>query len=237
MPPAIGINCDFIDRNGTPQAVLHEVYFRAVEEAGGLPVLIPSLTDLELIDGLLSRLQGIVFTGGDDPHPSRFGQEMGPVYNPLHPAREEFDFAFAKAALATKIPILGICYGAQLINIVLGGDIIQDIPTELADSVCHQRLDHDIRITSDSLSFDIWQSETISAYSSHHQAIGKLGEGLRITGHALDEVVEIVEGRSSRFLLAVQFHPERSDEGVRVPLFKNFVAASCEYAETQEMSG
>lgn len=234
MLPLIGINCDFKVANGTAQAFLHEVYFRAVEEAGGLPVLIPPLRECELIDGLLSRLQGIVFTGGDDAHPSRFGQEVGPVYHALHPAREEFDFAFARAAMLTEIPILGICYGAQLLNIVSGGGIIQDIPSELPDSVCHRLaggLNHEIRIAPDSLSSIIWQRDTISAYSSHHQAVGNLGEGLHATGWAPDDVVEIIESDADRFQLAVQFHPERSEESVRLPLFRKFVDVSSEYAK------
>jgi putative glutamine amidotransferase len=234
MSPLIGINCDFAAGDGTAQAFLHEVYFRAVEEAGGLPVLIPSLADFNLIDDLLRQLHGIVLTGGNDPHPSRYGQEVGPVYNALHPAREEFDFAFARAALATEIPILAICYGAQLLNILLGGDIIQDIPTALPDSVCHKMsggLNHDIRIAPESLSSDIWQRETISAFSSHHQAVGKLGKGLQATGWAPDDVVEIVETNTDHFQLAVQFHPERSEENVRLPLFRKFVDESSEYAK------
>lgn len=226
--PLIGLNGDFYQTEWGEVAGVFSAYTEAVAQAGGTPLLIPPLTkgaDLSLLE----RLDGLVLTGGLDLPPEWYGQEPHPLTRPADSRRLESDRALVEAALALPIPILAICMGCQLLNVALGGDLIQDIPTQVGRKVRHAPKEefHRVRVEPTSRLAGILGSTELEVNSSHHQAVGRPGNGLRVVARACDEVIEAVEGEGERFLLGVQWHPERLRERPEhLALFRALVQAA-----------
>jgi putative glutamine amidotransferase len=187
-------------------------YFDSVELAGGVPVLIPQIGGDEALRDLLGRLDGLVITGGPDTPPSRYGQQPHPATKPVHPRRDDFDFRCLGAALELGLPILAICYGAQLLNVFLGGTLIQDIPSQRPSAERHvqdgPRLIHPIQIEPGTKLARCLGVTELGANSSHHQAVDRLGCGLRVSARSRDGIVEGIETEDDRLILGVQWHPE-----------------------------
>src|SRR5215831_18505760 len=139
MQPLIGIPCHAIIRaeTGRPIYANNRSYVHAVESSGGLPILIPMLNDLTALAALLSRLDGLLLSGGIDLHPSRYGEEVHPLTEDADSELDEFEITLASWALQQDMPVLGICRGMQLLNILLGGTLIQDIDLMYPDNVVH----------------------------------------------------------------------------------------------------
>jgi putative glutamine amidotransferase len=229
--PLIGITTYHRDRRGRHRFHLPTAYVDAVRAAGGAPLLLPPG---EPEPGrLLEAVQGVVFAGGGDVHPARFDADPHPTTYALCEERDAFEFSLMEAALARGLPTLAICRGAQVLNVLLGGDLIGHLPEEVGESVVHRisgesHARHAVRLEPASRLASIYGSERLEVASWHHQAVGRLGRGLRPVAWAEDGVVEAVELDAAPWLLAVQWHPELdwADGSPDRRLFESFVAAS-----------
>jgi len=237
MRPLIGIPCHALIRpeTGRPIYANNRTYVHAVESAGGLPILIPMINDLNTLTALLSRLDGLILPGGIDLHPSRYGEEVHPLTEKADLELDEFEIILASWAFQQDIPVLGICRGMQLINIVLGGTLFQDISNQYPNSIAHTHrhlprthLAHHIVVEPGSRMETILGSREVKVNSLHHQAIKEPGKGVRITGRAPDGIAELLEVTGYRFVMAAQSHPEEiySIETAFERLFAAFVQAS-----------
>ncbi len=204
-------------------ALLPFSYITAVQEAGGLALMIPP--DPSLIDDpdeMLDRIDGLIFAGGSDIDPAAYGADPHPHTNGTVPDRDRSEIALARRAVARDLPVLGICRGMQLINVALGGDLIQHVPEQVGHEEHRRRLgsfdgaDHDVRLQPGSLAARAAGEEHHRTLSHHHQAVATVGAGLTVTGvSTLDELPEAIEAPACRFVLGVQWHPE-ADEHSRV---------------------
>ena len=201
--PLIGISGSYMPSGGTS---LNTNYSQAVSKAGGVPVIIPTVSSREEADAVLAMLDGIVFSGGEDLGPWLYGEE---IYNEtvfVDSVRDVSDVFLAQAALASRKPILAICRGEQLMNVVLGGSLYQDIPSQLPENVGHGGTTHKIGVEEGSILASLFGTDSVEVNSTHHQAVKKLAPGLTATAHSADGIVEAYEGDN---LTAVQFHPEK----------------------------
>jgi putative glutamine amidotransferase len=171
--------------------------------------------DAQLAIAALSDIAGLVLTGGEDIDPARFGQTPHPATGAPHEARDQYELALARAASEQRIPTLAICRGAQVMNVALGGSLVQDIPSHTPGAIDHappgKRADrvHHVAIERDSLLAEVVHATSIYTNSSHHQAVDRLGETLRITARGDDGVVEAIESSDPLWwMLGVQWHPE-----------------------------
>lgn len=236
MKPVIGINVD-VTAGPPEEARVQALYFDAVRKAGGVPLLIPPMPDADLKIAL-ERLDGLMLIGGYDYCPSKYGEKLDEETKAklnvelAHERRQDFDFTLMGLALQKQaLPILGICAGAQLLNVELGGTLITDIIHELPDSeVLHASKNgwkdgfkrHEVALEENSAIAAIYKSTRIDVPTSHHQAVDKPGRGLTIAARADDGVVEAVELEGRKFVIGVQWHPERDFEGNR-SLFEAFI--------------
>lgn len=208
-------------------------YIRAVREHGGIPVVLPN-TDgsIDRIDDYLEELDGLLLPGGLDIPPSEYGEEPHPTILVLSKERYQFEKHLIKKWIEeSDKPLLGICLGSQWMNVVCGGTLIQDIPSEKGGN--HRGVTHQVTIEPDSRLGRIFGSPGFEVNSNHHQAVGTLGQELRIVATSPDGIVEATESTDkNRFLVGVQWHPERLIE--RDPgqgkLFEAFIEAAQTYA-------
>jgi putative glutamine amidotransferase len=239
LRPVIGIPCAiYPDSWFTPASGNAVSYLRAVEAAGGIPLLIHLTRDAEVLDTHYQRCDALLLAGGEDVHPARYGAAPHSKLGKTNPAQDEVELALARRAAADGKPILGICRGMQLLNVALGGTLYQDIPSELGGALDHEEstgrrdmsyLAHPIELAADS-----WLAERLGAAevvvnTLHHQALRDVGRGLRVVGRAPDGVVEAVEGTGSGLLVGVQCHPEELWERADTRwarLFEGFVSAA-----------
>ena len=185
-----------------------EAYVNAVREAGGIPVILPKSSGAEAIDDYLECLDGLLMPGGLDIPPAEYGEEAHPTVVPLAENRYRFEKALGTAWIEkSDKPLLGICLGSQWINVLHGGTLVQDIPSELGGN--HRGLDHAVILEKGSRLAGIFGETEFEVNSRHHQAVGTLGENLRIVARSVDGVVEATETTDAeRFLIGVQWHPE-----------------------------
>jgi putative glutamine amidotransferase len=205
-------------------------YDAAVRRAGATPRALsldePTATALDGVDGLL-------LTGGDDVDPAIYGEAPHPTYDLSEPGRDAFEIDLVRRALDADLPVLAICRGLQVLNVALGGTLIQDIPSEPASMLQHDAegapttLAHTVSVTPGScLAALVGPDGTRAVNSRHHQSIRALGEGLVVTGTSPDGVIEAAEVPSARFCVGVQWHPENFHAtGEFGRLFEGFVAA------------
>nr|BBH93902.1 gamma-glutamyl-gamma-aminobutyrate hydrolase [Thermogemmatispora argillosa] len=217
MRPLIGIPCHPAYRHGSQRPIYgnNRSYVHAIEDAGGVPVLIPLMHDLSALETLLSRLDGLLLPGGQDIQPRRYGEEPHPRLGDTDPALDEFELTLAHWALRAEKPILGICRGMQLLNVALGGTLYQDLESQYAGSLRHMNQDlprsqviHRVLVEPGTCLAAITGEREFWANSIHHQAVKEPGKGVRIAARAEDGVVEAIEVPTKRFVLALQCHPE-----------------------------
>lgn len=228
MKPLIGLNVD-VDVTKPDRVRVARLYYEVIEKAGGIPVLIPP-SKPAVMRALLDRLDGVLLIGGRDYDPAIYGETPHPEAALLHPDRDQFDRLLAKEAIKRNMPVLGICGGHQLINIVLGGSLMQHIAHALPlSTVIHRgsgaRVFHPVDIAQKSKLATIYKKLLLSStISSHHQAISRLGRGLKAVAFATDGLIEAVEHVRKRFVVGVQWHPEHDFAG-NARLFRAFILA------------
>jgi putative glutamine amidotransferase len=232
MKPIIGINCDYEEKGKRPYSFLYRDYSEAVITAGGIPVLLPIIREKEDAELCVQKIDGLLLSGGDDIPPQRYGEGKKEKTVCIHPDKDISDFAILQAAMQKKKPVLAICYGTQLINVALGGSLIQDIPSECTSAIVHKdvhnkRYTHPVTIQKDSLLYKIVGTGVVEANSTHHQAIKNLGKGILATAHTADGIIEAIECREYPFLIGVQWHPEcMIDHASHAALFRLLIKAS-----------
>ncbi len=215
-----------------PAAYLQQDYLHAVEHAGGLAVLLPQQPLSEgVAERVISRVDALVLTGGKDVESVHYGEERHETADDPRPERDAWEFALFRAALDRGVPVLGICRGAQVINVALGGSLVQHLPDALGEDT-HRGdpgvfVPNDVRAEPGSLLASIFGDHVV-ATCYHHQAIGRLAADLRVSGRTADEVIEAVEMPGRPFVLAVQWHPEATYEDAR--LMSALVDAARRYA-------
>lgn len=235
MAPIIGITTyQSATAHGQPTVALMQSYINAVMQAGGVPVLIPSLIAENGWNALYSCLDGILFSGGGDIGLEHFPGEPHPRIDDVDPARDSIELKMVRAAASDGKPFLGICRGCQVLNVGLGGTLYTHIPDQLPNALDHSYpgnmrtvLVHEIKIEEGTRAAEIYGEPIIKVNSLHHQGLKDIAPSLRVAGHAPDGLVEAVELPDHPFGLAVQWHPEwLTDQESTRNLFWKFVEAA-----------
>ena len=231
MKPLIGITSYAQDaRWGVwhmPAVLIPLDYVDAVERAGGRALVIPPTEDG--VDETLAVLDGVVFSGGADVDPSKYGAEPHPATDAPQTRRDAGEMALLEAALERDMPVLAICRGFQLLNVARGGDLVQHLPDEVGHDD-HKQVPgefavHPVEVKGGTRLASI-VGERSDVTSHHHQGLGKVGEGLVETAWAADGTLEAVEDPSLRFAVGVQWHPEAGEDAA---LFEALVEQAREY--------
>ena len=218
--PVIGISCS---RYSTGLTYLSTAYSDAVVKAGGVALVIPTVGSQAEADAVLEVLDAIVLSGGEDISPAWYGEEVLNATVSIDPVRDYSDSLLASGALSRGMPVLAICRGEQLVNVLLGGSLYQDLPTQVGSDVAHRGAMHPIVLERESILYELFGKDTLIVNSSHHQAVKTPAPGIHITAHSLDGVVEAYEADN---VVAVQFHPEvmvKDGEDAFLALFSNLV--------------
>jgi putative glutamine amidotransferase len=194
-------------------ALIPSTYVSAIAQAGGRPVILPPLDDG--VEETLDALDGLLFSGGEDLDPDHYGAERHPETKGVHEARDRAELILLAAALERDMPVLAVCRGSQIMNVALGGDLVQHVP-ELVGHEEHRHTpgtfaDHDVRVDPASRLGRVL-GDHAPVKSHHHQGFGRLGEGLREAAWADDGLVEGLEDPDRRFALGVLWHPEEGDD-------------------------
>ena len=233
--PKIGLNASFLQSDNKGWAVtVKSAYPDAILRAGGTPIILPPMEDIAKLRDAVAEMDAILLIGGGDIRAERFGAEQSPLADLVHERRENFDFALAAVTLALAKPVLGICLGCQVLNVLYGGTLYQDLPTEFIHeddcsekNVQHSNALHAVNIKPDTLLAQILGTGSLDVNSRHHQATRDVGCGLVVSARSKDGLVEGIEDPSRPFVLGVQWHPEDLiDIPVHLNLFTHFIEAA-----------
>jgi putative glutamine amidotransferase len=222
------------DADGHPLTALQHSYINAIMQAGGIPVLIHNLFEEEDLLDLYSRLAGILFTGGGDVSLDHFRGDDHPRIGEVDPSRDFTEISLARAAVKDGKPILGICRGAQVINVALGGTLYTHLYDQVQGALDHaypgnlrRAIVHTVSVDKESRAAKIFGETLLNVNSLHHQGLKDIAPSLRVVGRAPDGIVETVEMPDHPYALAVQWHPEwLTDQVPTQRLFKSFVDAA-----------
>lgn len=208
--PLIGITSVYkIDKADSPVVSCSFAYVRAVAENGGTPIILPALADDALIRHYVQALDGLVLIGGADVPPQTYGEEPHPTTRVMPLERFSFESRLIDAWLASGKPTLGVCLGMQFANVISGGSLTQDIPSQIGTTIRHRPSGwHRVDIDPESHLAIILAANTAEVYSNHHQAVKDLGKNLKIVARSPDGVPEALERTDGPFGLFVQWHPE-----------------------------
>jgi putative glutamine amidotransferase len=245
-PPLIGVSTSEVRRpqdhevvpQGEPrrrELALGEHYLDAARSAGGLPVILTPVAG-PAIDALVDRLDAVCLSGGPDLHPSAYGAAPHPELGPTEPELDLFELALARRAVQRGLPVLGICRGAQVLNVALGGTLHQHLPDlggelEHRQKVAAGRTTHDVELVADSRLATLVGHSRLAVNSFHHQAPARIAEGLRVVGTSPDGTVEAFESASAGFVFGVQWHAEcLVERPEHFALFEGLVEAGAERA-------
>jgi putative glutamine amidotransferase len=228
--PWIGIPTRYHEKSEYIGQIRH--YLDAILWAGGLPLMIPTTNDREIIREYVSRVHGVLLPGSPtDVDPAHYGATPHEKLGKLYPERDTTDFAILDFVEQTDLPLVGICFGVQSLNVYRGGSLVQDIPAVVKNPVIHDEDNdkpaarHMVRIAEDSLVGRLAGRAQMDVNSYHHQSIAVAGRSLRPVAFAPDGVVEAIEDTTGRFILGVQWHPERGwkDDPFAKALFTAFI--------------
>jgi putative glutamine amidotransferase len=208
-------------------ALVPAAYVQAVERAGGRPLLVPPSEDA--VDETLGALDGLLFSGGSDLDPELYDQEPHEETFGVHAERDRAELALLKAALDRDMPVLAVCRGSQVLNVARGGGLVQHLPDVVGDEK-HKHTpgtfaDHDVSVEGGTR-LAMLLGDRAPVKSHHHQGIGRLGEGLRVSAYADDGTIEAVEDPGHRFALGVLWHPEAGED---LRLFEELVREAGRY--------
>ena len=214
LRPAIGVTTRLDVKKNT--FYLRRYYSEAIAAAGGTPIHIPLIPDHDYLRDLATRLDAVVLAGSDsDVDPVRYGQTPHTALGNLVPERDLTDLLMLEFAEELKLPVLGICFGVQSLNVSRGGSLIQDIDAQVKDALRHEKgelpdlASHEVRLEPESLLARLSGSESAVVNSSHHQAVDRIGTNLEVIARSEDGIIEaLVDPRPDRFVLGVQWHPE-----------------------------
>lgn len=231
MKPIIGISVDCTrdteDLRTGGKLQLNWNYAQAVTDAGGIPVLVPPTADMTVLAELI---HGWLIPGGADIDAARFGEENHEAVSLQDPNRYEAELRMFEAIDPT-LPVLGICYGCQFLNVVKGGSLQQHLPDVVGDDSHSGGTLQQYAIEQSSQLAGIVETNVMSGKSYHHQAIGRTAQGLRVVSRHIDGTIEAVEATDRPWMIGVQWHPERTPEdGPTQKLFADFVRAAAAYA-------
>ncbi len=236
MKPLIGIPTRSQTYDEILFHALASTYTRALDLAGGAPVLIPLRLSEETLRAIFARLDGLLLAGGVDIHPSEFGEAVEPFCGEIDVARDAVELRLARWALAARLPVLGICRGIQTLTVAAGGSLYQDIPSQVTNALPHSRRAgdpfsrrvHAIEIAESSRLARALGGTRVEVNSLHHQSIKAVAPGWHTVARAPDGIIEGIEADADGFAVGVQFHPEWliDDDPRMLELFRQLVAAS-----------
>ena len=215
----------------TSRVRLTAAYVTALESAGLIPLIVPPLSRASAAAVILDSVSGLVLTGGEDVDPARYGEKRHEKIRSINAARDATEIALIEGAKARGKPVLAICRGIQILNVALGGTLVQDIPSQLDTKIAHDEdsprnsRSHDISIEPGSLIAKAVGTEHCTVNSFHHQSVKRVADGMRVTARSPDGVIEGLESADDWWVIAVQWHPEEmtdSPEPWDRGLFKAF---------------
>jgi putative glutamine amidotransferase len=234
MKPIIGITSSVGKNESTTVAA---AYVNAVVKSGGTPIVLPNLTNEEDVERLANLIDGLLVTGGGDIDPTLFNEEPHLGLGEITPDRDTFEMAIIPKMLVANKPILGICRGIQILAIATGGDMYQDVYSQIPDRTLlqHQQqaprsyASHFVTVTDQSLLQKIVGATKFKVNSFHHQTVRNPGKGFLVTAVSSDGLVEAIESTEHRFAVGVQWHPEcllEKDDTISQKIFGAFVKAA-----------
>jgi len=237
--PFIGISASQYQKPGRTWRynIAYEPNIVAIERAGGLPIIIPASVSMDTLDAIYQRLDGVLLPGGGDINPQAYGQQAHETIDSVDDARDSIEMTLTRKAVADDLPIFGICRGVQVMNVALGGSLLQDIPSMVEHAARHtidkereprSKVLHDVRIEEGTRLAQIIGESVVPVNSIHHQALGNIAPGARVTAYSSDGLKEGIELPDKHFALAVQWHPEDmiDDDPRMQALFDAFVDAA-----------
>ncbi|HZJ85239.1 MAG TPA: gamma-glutamyl-gamma-aminobutyrate hydrolase family protein [Syntrophomonadaceae bacterium] len=224
--PIIGITGNF--NYGEDLVWLKRDYIASVNRAGGIAIILPPTEENDILNHYINICNGFLFSGGGDIDPNYWGEMPDRRLGEINPIRDSFEYKLAQKVLGGSRPILGICRGCQLLNVAMGGSIIQDINSRISHTQKAPRdyTFHAIVIEEGSILREIVKAPSIRVNSFHHQAIKKLGRGLKVSAVAPDGIIEAVESTKHAFVLGIQWHPECLTDKNSYLLFRALVENS-----------
>ena len=213
--PLVGVTTSITIDQSPERAYVNSAYLHAVQQAGGVPVLLPPQLSKSSLERLVRGLDAVLLTGGGDMDPAAFGETPHPTLYDVAPSRDALETQVTLMALDKKTPLLAICRGVQVLNVVLGGSLHQDVATDPGTEILHSQKEardqatHKVTVAAGSRLSRVLGGEDLEVNSFHHQVIKSLGRGLVPVAWAPDKLIEGVElDDDSRFVLGVQWHPE-----------------------------
>ena len=237
MKPVIGITAyPRVVETATGPARLHtssRFYVEGVERAGGVPVILPAM-DPSGVESVLARIDGVLLTGGGDVQPSRYGARPIAETHSVDPARDAFELRLLHVAIGDELPMLATCRGMQVLNVALGGSLVQHVPAATGQMHCHNERwregVHRVKIEPDSHLAEALGATEVDVNSIHHQAVDEAAPGTRAVAWAEDDTIEAIELPGTPHVVAVQWHPELlEDRPEQQGLFRQLV----EHARSQ----
>lgn len=238
MRPTIGITCGLTNNDRNTYGLRRE-YVCAIEDAGGIPVIIPLLKENFSLNDVTLLIDGLLLSGGGDIDPSFYNEECQSELRSVNIERDKVEIELVLRALDNNMPIFGICRGIQVLNVAAGGTLYQDISSCIETHLQHFQSEpgdqgtHLIHISENSKLTKIMRSKTVLVNSFHHQAVKDVADDFIVTAVSDDGIVEAIESVKHPFAIGVQFHPERmweKDESIR-SLFISFVGAAKIYSK------
>ena len=228
----VAVTASIRPEGDTRRVRLTAAYVTALERAGLIPLIVPPLSSADAAASVLDSVAGLVLTGGEDVDPARYGEKRHEKVVSVNAARDATEAALVEEARARGTPVLAICRGIQILNVALGGSLVQDIPTQCESTIDHDEegartsRSHEISIEPGSLIAKAVGTEHCSVNSFHHQSVKRVADGMRVTARSPDGIIEGIESTDEDWwAMGVQWHPEEMTESAEPwdrGLFKAF---------------